>query len=49
MENGGGALWDIGPYAIHTLRQCFKENPKRVKAIAKMNEHDADTCNKWSN
>ena len=42
MENGGGALWDIGPYAIHTLRQCFKENPKRVKAIAKMNEHDAD-------
>jgi xylose dehydrogenase (NAD/NADP) len=32
MENGGGALWDIGPYAIHTLRQCFKENPIRVKA-----------------
>ena len=42
MENGGGALWDIGPYAIHTLRQCFKENPKRVKAIAKLNEHGAD-------
>ena len=42
MENGGGALWDIGPYAIHTIRQCFKENPKRVKAIAKLNEHDAD-------
>ena len=42
MENGGGALWDIGPYAIHTIRQCFKENPKRVKAIAKINDHGAD-------
>ena len=42
MENGGGALWDIGPYAIHTIRQCFKENPVQVKAIAKMNEHGAD-------
>jgi len=42
MENGGGALWDIGPYAIHTLRQCFKENPKRVQAIAQLNEHGAD-------
>ena len=42
MKNGGGALWDIGPYAIHTIRQCFKENPKRVKAIAKINEHGAD-------
>jgi predicted dehydrogenase len=42
MENGGGALWDIGPYAIHTIRQCFKENPKRVHAVAKLNEHGAD-------
>ena len=42
MENGGGVLWDIGPYAIHTIRQCFKENPQRVKAIAKLNEHGAD-------
>ena len=42
MENGGGALWDIGPYAIHTLRQCFNQNPVRVKAIAKLNEHGAD-------
>ena len=42
MENGGGALWDIGPYAIHTIRHCFKENPKRVKALAKLNEHGAD-------
>ena len=42
MENGGGALWDIGPYAIHTIRQCFKDNPKRVQAIAKLNEYGAD-------
>ena len=42
MENGGGVLWDIGPYAMHTIRQCFKENPQRVKAIAKLNEHGAD-------
>ena len=42
MKNGGGALWDIGPYAIHTLRQCFKESPKRVKAIAKLNKYGAD-------
>ena len=39
---GGGALWDIGPYAIHTLRQCFKENPVRVYAQSKLNEHGAD-------
>jgi xylose dehydrogenase (NAD/NADP) len=44
IEKGGGALWDIGPYAIHTLRQCFKENPVRVKAIAKLNEHGADVA-----
>jgi D-xylose 1-dehydrogenase (NADP+, D-xylono-1,5-lactone-forming) len=42
MGNGGGALWDIGPYAIHTIRQCFKENPKRVIAVAKLNEYGAD-------
>ena len=42
MVKGGGALWDIGPYAIHAIRQCFKENPVRVKAIAKLNDHGAD-------
>jgi xylose dehydrogenase (NAD/NADP) len=42
MKLGGGALWDIGPYAIHTLRQCFKENPIRVYAQSKLNEHGAD-------
>ncbi len=42
MENGGGALWDIGPYAIHTIRQCFEDNPKRVRAIANLNKNGAD-------
>ena len=42
IKSGGGALWDIGPYAIHTLRQCFKENPIRVYAQSKLNEHGAD-------
>lgn len=48
MANGGGALWDIGPYAIHALRWCFGANnqpiePKSVIAQAKLNEHGADT------
>ena len=42
MKNGGGALWDIGPYAIHTIRQCFKKNPLKVYAQAELNEHGAD-------
>jgi len=42
MKHGGGALWDIGPYAIHTIRQCFKENPQRIYAQAELNEHGAD-------
>jgi predicted dehydrogenase len=46
MADGGGALWDIGPYAIHTLRWAFGLNgglePKSVIAYAKLNEHGAD-------
>ena len=42
IKNGGGALWDIGPYAIHTIRNCFKENPVQVYAQSKLNEHGAD-------
>ena len=42
ISNGGGALWDIGPYAIHTLRNCFKENPLREYGQSKLNEHNAD-------
>jgi D-xylose 1-dehydrogenase (NADP+, D-xylono-1,5-lactone-forming) len=42
MSQGGGALWDIGPYAIHTLRWAFGPEPKSVIAHAKLNEHGAD-------
>ena len=46
MSQGGGAMWDIGPYAIHTLRWAFGLNgglePKSVIAHAKLNEHGAD-------
>ena len=52
MADGGGALWDIGPYAIHTLRWGMGLNnhaggrpydvPLSVIATAKLNEHGAD-------
>ena len=47
MTDGGGAMWDIGPYAIHTLRWCFQKDgkpaePVSVIAHAKLNEHGAD-------
>jgi D-xylose 1-dehydrogenase (NADP+, D-xylono-1,5-lactone-forming) len=47
MENGGGAMWDIGPYATHALRWCFAQNgvpaePKNIMAYGKLNEHGAD-------
>jgi xylose dehydrogenase (NAD/NADP) len=42
MQDGGGAFWDIGPYAIHTLRQVIKGHIKQVNATAKMNSHQAD-------
>ena len=48
MADGGGALWDIGPYAIHTLRwgmgMASKQalEPVSVIAKAKLNEHGAD-------
>jgi len=42
MQNGGGALWDIGPYAIHTLRQVMGGHIKQLNASAKLNSHQAD-------
>ncbi len=41
-NNGGGAMWDIGPYAIHSLRHCFDEEPISVVAQAKYAESGAD-------
>lgn len=40
---GGGALWDIGPYAIHTLRWCFGNEPVSVVAAAKYVDSGADS------
>ena len=48
MADGGGALWDIGPYAIHTLRwgmglaSNHPLEPINVIATAKLNNHGAD-------
>jgi len=42
VSKGGGAMWDIGPYAIHTSRMWFEEPPKSVIAQAKFVESGAD-------
>ena len=48
MSQGGGAMWDIGPYAIHTLRWGMGMTvgapiePISVIAHAKLNERGAD-------
>lgn len=44
-EQGGGAMWDIGPYAVHTLRMCFGSEPVAVTAMAKYVESGADVSN----
>lgn len=41
-EQGGGAMWDIGPYAVHSARWCFDTPPVAVTAIAKYVESGAD-------
>lgn len=53
VQDGGGAMWDIGPYAIHTLRWCMglaedtqhwrPIEPRSVVAHAKFNAVGADT------
>ncbi len=43
ISQGGGAMWDIGCYAIHTARFHFGDlQAKAVTAMAKHNEHGAD-------
>jgi predicted dehydrogenase len=42
VENGGGAMWDIGCYAIHSVRQFFNEPAVAVTALAKYVESGAD-------
>lgn len=45
-DHGGGAMWDIGPYAIHSLRTCFGCEPLSVSAMATYADSGADisTC-----
>ncbi|WP_374090303.1 Gfo/Idh/MocA family protein [Methylomicrobium lacus] len=34
VENGGGALWDIGCYAVHSARMFFEDAPIAVTAVS---------------
>ena len=43
LANGGGAMWDIGCYAIHAARLPFiNESPLAVSAMAKYTDTGAD-------
>lgn len=42
IKHGGGAMWDIGPYAIHTARKWFDTDPVATTAMAKFNSSGAD-------
>lgn len=42
VAQGGGAMWDIGCYAIHTLRKFFDHPPLAVSAMAKYIDSGAD-------
>lgn len=44
IEQGGGAMWDIGCYAIHSLRLFFDQMPVSVTAVSKYIESGADTA-----
>lgn len=41
-DAGGGAMWDIGPYAVHSLRMWFDQPPVSVIGMAKYVETGAD-------
>ncbi len=42
IARGGGAMWDIGCYAIHSARQFFDTQPLQVSAMAHYVESGAD-------
>lgn len=42
VDFGGGAMWDIGSYAIHSTRLCFGQEPVAVTAMAKYADSGAD-------
>ncbi|MDT8406194.1 MAG: Gfo/Idh/MocA family oxidoreductase [Methylococcales bacterium] len=43
MRQGGGAMWDIGCYAIHALRSFMPGDPVAVNAMATLTDSGADT------
>ena len=43
LEQGGGALWDVGCYAVHCCRFFYDREPETAVALACFNEHGADT------
>jgi xylose dehydrogenase (NAD/NADP) len=42
VERGGGAMWDIGCYAIHSARMFFEQTPVAVTAMSRYVESGAD-------
>ena len=42
VERGGGAMWDIGCYAIHSARLFFDQEPVAVTAMASYVDSGAD-------
>ena len=42
VDNGGGAMWDIGCYAIHSARLFFTQEPVAVTAFSKHVDSGAD-------
>jgi len=42
VEHGGGAMWDIGCYAIHSLRMFFDKAPLSATAVARYVDSGAD-------
>jgi predicted dehydrogenase len=42
VARGGGAMWDIGPYAIHSARLWFDADPVAATAMAKYTDSGAD-------
>jgi xylose dehydrogenase (NAD/NADP) len=42
VARGGGALWDIGCYAVHSARMFFEESPVSVAAVSSFVGSGAD-------
>ncbi|MFZ2170694.1 MAG: Gfo/Idh/MocA family oxidoreductase [Methylococcaceae bacterium] len=45
VERGGGAMWDIGCYAIHSARMFFDQMPVAVTAMSRYVVSGADITN----